>query len=103
MLQVDAHGELALQDLGFVAAMLARPAGEEGRGPTERVAARPLDMDDLGAELRQFRADERLRDENARANRTKSLKRPKLGDTAGVAGRCKFLIQSGTVFRSSSI
>ena len=83
--------------------MPARPAGEEGRGPAEGVAARPLDMDDLGPELGQLRADERLRDENAGADRAKPSSGPKPGATAGVAGRWRFLIQSGTVFRSSSI
>ena len=89
MLQVEAHRELALHDLGLVATMLARPTREERSGPAERVAARPLDMNDLGPEFRQLRADERLRDKDAGADRANTLERTEARRHRGVGGRCR--------------
>ena len=76
VLEVEAHRQLVLGDLGLVAAMGARAAGQLRRGKAEHVAAGTFDMDDLRAEFGQLRADIRLRDQHAGADRTNPFERP---------------------------
>lgn len=51
MLQVDSHGQFVLGDLGLIGAMRARATGKEWSGGAEGIAARALNMDDLGTEF----------------------------------------------------
>src|SRR5271170_2167176 len=60
--------------------MFPRPASEERGEPAKRVAPWSFDMHDLGAKFGQLCADERLRDENARADRANAFEWTEAGD-----------------------
>jgi hypothetical protein len=60
--------------------MRAGAAGKERRGRAKRVAARPLDVDDLRAELAELGADIRLGDEDAGADDANAFERAEFGD-----------------------
>ena len=63
--------------------MRTRTAGQLRRGEAEHVAAGTLDVNHLGAEFGQFRADIGLRDQLAGAHRAYPFEWPKGGDNAG--------------------
>src|SRR5438874_3967746 len=65
--------------------MRPRPARQLRRRKTKHIAARALDMNDLGAELGELGADIGLRDEAARADDADPFERPKGGRDA----RCR--------------
>jgi hypothetical protein len=51
VLEIDSHGQFVLADLGFVRAVRAGATGEERGSGAEGIAARALDVDDLGPEF----------------------------------------------------
>ena len=89
MLHIDAHGQAILQTIGKIATVLAGSAGQQRRDPSKGVAPRPLNMDHLSAELRELRADERLSDNNARANHPDAFERPEPRDDGRSGGALK--------------
>src|SRR5271154_3342644 len=75
---------IPMESLFFMISALSQPwglgpAGQEGRDPAKRVAARPLDMNYFGAEFGQLCADEGLRDEYAGTDGANAFERAKAG------------------------
>jgi len=75
-LLVEPHRQLVLGDFGLVAAVGARPPQQLRRGKAKHVASRLLDVDDLGAELRELGANIRLSDQLPGANRADAFQWP---------------------------
>ena len=86
LLEIEPERQFVFCDLGLVAAMRPRPARQLRRRKTKHIAARALDMNDLGAELGELGADIGLRDEAARADDADAFERP---ESRGNAGRCR--------------
>ncbi len=82
VLQIEPHRQFVLGDLGLVAAVGSRAAGQLRRGKAEHIAAGTLDMNHLGAEFGQFRADIGLRDQLAGADHPNPFERPEGGNDA---------------------
>jgi hypothetical protein len=60
--------------------MDAGAARKKRSEPAEGVAPRPLDMNDLGPELRELRPNKRLRHYDARTHHANAFKRTECGD-----------------------
>jgi len=86
ILEIESQGQLILGDLGLIAAMLARAAGQERSHPPVWIAARSFHVNDFGAEVGHLRADIWLRHNDPGADHPNARKGPKGGHDSRCEG-----------------